>query len=171
VNGDKLMDGRSFWNAIKIQRIFFLVVPVLLAIWVTTSSYEKFAALEFVACFFLVFYRVFIEVEGTLNFSKSRTERAFSLKLLLGYSISIIIMFAAVYKYFGLIVDGHIIEPSWTEGLYFSIVTWTTLGYGDIQPVEPMRLVAAFEAYIGYIYMGLLAGGIASILFSKNCDT
>jgi hypothetical protein len=42
--------------------------------------------------------------------------------------------------------------------LFFSIVTFTTLGYGDFQPTPRMRLIAASEAIIGYLYLGLLVG-------------
>jgi Ion channel len=39
--------------------------------------------------------------------------------------------------------------------LYFSTVTFTTLGYGDILLQESWRLVAAFEAANGIIIFGL----------------
>jgi Ion channel len=42
--------------------------------------------------------------------------------------------------------------------LYFSLVTWTTLGYGDFRPVPNGRLVAASEAVIGYVMMIILIG-------------
>ena len=37
--------------------------------------------------------------------------------------------------------------------LYFSVVTFTTLGYGDLRPLGYMRLVAGSEAIIGVILM------------------
>ncbi|MHB1243436.1 MAG: potassium channel family protein [Gaiellaceae bacterium] len=37
------------------------------------------------------------------------------------------------------------------DSLYFSFVTLTTLGYGDIAPVQfPFRLLAPFEAFLGF---------------------
>ncbi len=44
---------------------------------------------------------------------------------------------------------------------YFSIVTWTTLGYGDFRPTESARLYAASEAFVGLTFMGLFI----SVLF------
>ncbi|MCT9096824.1 pentapeptide repeat-containing protein [Haloarchaeobius sp. HME9146] len=44
----------------------------------------------------------------------------------------------------------------WFTSLYFSIVTFTTLGYGDIQPEGFSRYVAASEAVIGASLMALL---------------
>ena len=41
-----------------------------------------------------------------------------------------------------------------TQAVYFSIVTATTLGYGDITLSEEWRLVASFEAMGGLILFG-----------------
>ena len=43
------------------------------------------------------------------------------------------------------------------ELLYFSLVTMTTLGYGDITPVGSMpRVLAASEAVIGQLFVAIL---------------
>ena len=43
------------------------------------------------------------------------------------------------------------------QSLYFSVVTFATLGYGDIQPVGPWaRAIAATEALAGPLMMALL---------------
>ena len=41
------------------------------------------------------------------------------------------------------------------NAIYFSVVTFTTLGYGDISPVGLSRFIAAFEAFIGSFTMAL----------------
>ncbi|MFY2509515.1 ion channel [Vibrio pectenicida] len=41
------------------------------------------------------------------------------------------------------------------NSLYFSVVTFTTLGYGDISPVGFARFVAALEAFLGSFTMAL----------------
>ncbi|MEH0758552.1 pentapeptide repeat-containing protein [Vibrio sp. 16] len=41
------------------------------------------------------------------------------------------------------------------NSLYFSVVTFTTLGYGDISPVGVARFIAAFEAFLGSFTMAL----------------
>jgi uncharacterized protein YjbI with pentapeptide repeats len=46
-------------------------------------------------------------------------------------------------------------DPSFLEALYFSIVTFTTLGYGDFHAVGLMRFVAAMEAFVGAALMSL----------------
>ena len=42
------------------------------------------------------------------------------------------------------------------EFLYFSVVTFTTLGYGDFKPTEKTRPIAAVEAIVGLVLMAFL---------------
>ncbi len=52
------------------------------------------------------------------------------------------------------------VSNSLVDGLYFSIVTFTTLGYGDYQPVGYGRYLAATQALAGYLVLGLTVGAI-----------
>lgn len=68
-----------------------------------------------------------------------------------------LVLFATVYRIYGINgADGvvHSVE----ECLYFSIVTWTTLGYGDFSPTTDVRFFAAIEALLGYTYMAIIIG-------------
>jgi hypothetical protein len=52
-----------------------------------------------------------------------------------------------------------------TQMLYFSIVTMTTVGYGDITPVTSVAQVsAALEAALGTLYLAILIGRIVGQL-------
>jgi hypothetical protein len=47
---------------------------------------------------------------------------------------------------------------------YFSFVTITTLGYGDIQPVTPLaRLVSVLEAVVGQLYLVVLVARLVGL--------
>jgi len=47
---------------------------------------------------------------------------------------------------------------------YYSFVTITTLGYGDIQPVTPLaRMVSVVEAVVGQIYLVVLVARIVGL--------
>lgn len=47
--------------------------------------------------------------------------------------------------------------------LYFSLVTLTTLGYGDIAPVRPWpRILAALQAVAGTLYLAVLIASLMS---------
>ncbi len=81
-------------------------------------------------------------------------------------SITLILLFSVCYAIFGVRVDGDIIHLSlsqdaitnstrFLESLYFSVVTFTTLGYGDVTPVGITRLFAATEAFLGAFTMAV----------------
>jgi len=52
------------------------------------------------------------------------------------------------------------------ESLYFSMVTFTTLGYGDITLTESWRLLAAFEAANGCIMFGWTTAIVVAVIHS-----
>eukprot|EP01083_Nonionella_stella_P274590 932156_1 len=62
---------------------------------------------------------------------------------------------------------GTIVFATWTDGwtsvdaLYYTVVTFTTVGYGDLSPVTPyQRLFGIFFAIIGIVVLGNVALGI-----------
>jgi hypothetical protein len=52
------------------------------------------------------------------------------------------------------------------EALYFSMVTFTTLGYGDITLTDQWRLLAAFEAANGCIMFGWTTAIVVAVIHS-----
>jgi hypothetical protein len=50
-----------------------------------------------------------------------------------------------------------------SEALYFSLVTFTTLGYGDITLHEPWRMLAAFQAANGILMFGWTTAIIVAV--------
>jgi Ion channel len=69
--------------------------------------------------------------------------------VLVMFSVSVLeaMLWAAVYT-----VSGDL--ASFEEALYFSVVTFTTLGYGDVAVGERWRLLAALQAAGGSITFG-----------------
>jgi len=52
---------------------------------------------------------------------------------------------------------------------YFSFVTLTTLGYGDISPIaEHARTLAWFEALLGQLYLAVMVAGFVAVHISEN---
>ncbi|MHC5063292.1 MAG: potassium channel family protein [Planctomycetota bacterium] len=63
----------------------------------------------------------------------------------------------------------HIKEDSLPTFLYFSFVTLTTLGYGDIQPVDPIaRLCAGAQALVGQLYLTILVARLVGQHISQR---
>ena len=54
------------------------------------------------------------------------------------------------------------------ESLYFSIVSFTTLGFGDVIPPEEWRLLSGFIAMDGFILFGLCAAYLFDVLSSLH---
>jgi hypothetical protein len=56
---------------------------------------------------------------------------------------------------------------------YFSFITLTTTGYGDITPVHPLaRTLAIFEALAGQLYLVITLARLVSLaLMEKKADT
>ena len=75
----------------------------------------------------------------------------------------IALLFAGVYqsKFVELDLGGR--PDNWMTTIYFSFVTLTTLGYGDIVPTSAgARIVALVEVIIGYMMLGGLLGIFAN---------
>ncbi len=82
------------------------------------------------------------------------------------FSSVLIVFCALLYGMFGLSMGDDIIRlesrASWAanlskfmDALYFSAVTFTTLGYGDVTPVGFSRALAAAEAFLGNFTLAL----------------
>jgi len=85
---------------------------------------------------------------------------------IIGLSIAIIFLCAAIYTFTGLSYNGAIQVASsdqssqenisfFFSSLYYSVVTFTTLGYGDFTPVGISRVIAAVEAFTGSFTIAL----------------
>ena len=69
-----------------------------------------------------------------------------------------IVTFCFAYVVFGLEppVEGE--ELRLRDHIYFSAVTFSTLGFGDITPSRDARLFAAAQAIIGNLHLGIVVG-------------
>jgi ion channel len=101
--------------------------------------------------------------------SRRRIEGAIAVYLLLGFT------WAQAYELvtlwhpgaFAGAVDASGSQP-WT---YYSFVTLTTMGYGDIMPVHPLaRALAVLEALTGQLYLAILLARLVSLGIRSGRD-
>ncbi len=64
-------------------------------------------------------------------------------------------------------------QLNWYENFsavaYYSFVTLTTLGYGDITPVAPLaRFLAYMEAVAGVFYMAILVASLIGVAINRT---
>jgi voltage-gated potassium channel len=81
------------------------------------------------------------------------------------------LIWAILYVFIAEIIPGAfngIAQAPWIENfataIYFSFVTITTLGYGDISPAMPLaRFLVFMEAIIGVFYMAILVASLIGV--------
>ena len=89
--------------------------------------------------------------------------------------LTLLLVFALVVSFLGLVYyiltpfghgiagnDGPFKTLSIGQGLYFSIVTVSSLGYGDMHPVGAAKIIACVEVLFGLAVMGILIAKITS---------
>ena len=73
------------------------------------------------------------------------------------HAVEIVLYGLAMYALIGLAGAGTLAGPadsSLAGCLYFSAETYTSLGFGDVTPVGPIRLLAGVEALNGLLLIG-----------------
>jgi hypothetical protein len=61
------------------------------------------------------------------------------------------------------------IDISYSHFTYYSFVTLTTLGYGDITPLSyPARSLSTVEAVTGQLYLAVMIAGLLGAYISQS---
>ena len=118
-------------------------------------------------------FRKLLKKKGGIHWFRSLIFDFFVLKVLTGYgnklerplifSGIIIGSFAGLFYMFNGIIknmNGDIVTPDWLDYLYFSVTTFTSLGYSNIQPNLAVghipQILVAFESGLGVLMMALI---------------
>ena len=65
--------------------------------------------------------------------------------------------------------DAHSTSKVLQELTYFSLVTQTTLGYGDLSPtLGSARIIAAFQAILGQLYIAVVVARLVGIAIATT---
>jgi len=74
-------------------------------------------------------------------------------------------LYCAIDTYFpgSILQGGSVLTRREDQLLYFSLITLSTIGYGDIVPVDPeVRMLAALEGLIGVLYIAITVAILVS---------
>lgn len=94
-------------------------------------------------------------------FLTSRTFRVDATRLFIDVATSTafsVLSMASLHQMLGLTTGGHVTNIEGATALYFSIVTFTTLGFGDFAPVADLRIPSALHALVGNLHLGSMIG-------------
>lgn len=71
-------------------------------------------------------------------------------------SLSVMFLFSSIYFF----SSNQMLSGNLVNSMYYSVITFTTLGYGDIVPTtDVLKLFSAAEAVLGAFSMGLIVAG------------
>lgn len=108
-------------------------------------------------CFYILILLWALAVLLVLSRSRLRPIRFLALAACPLLLMWLIVIFAAAYCQLGLVsaTDGSPVSDRRTA-LYFSVITLTTVGYGDIVPSAAARPLVCVEALCGFVVFGVL---------------
>jgi hypothetical protein len=87
-------------------------------------------------------------------------------KVIFVYALTMIFLFSLVYYFISSFDPANGLSAGQVDlmtALYFSIVTFSSLGYGDIVPVGYSRLIAMAEVILGLLFIGTLVSKLVSM--------
>lgn len=94
--------------------------------------------------------------------------KANALRLLLDTILSSAYLIGSFAIFYSLFLTSRL-NATLLDNLYFSAVTFSTLGYGDIHPSPESQGFAAIEAIIGNLHLGMIVGAtFAAITQTKK---
>jgi hypothetical protein len=166
------------WTLKKSGRLFvlgmaFAVIGIVLNAAAASSLSLAFLYGSFASLFgflLLAIWCALRDVVAGTEISANRLIGALCIYLMLG------IVWAIAYTVLDLLAPDSFLgiaalpDSSWDSGwLYFSFVTMTTLGYGDISPASSTaRFLSYAQAVVGQFYIAILVAGLVSAYISKR---
>lgn len=170
------------------KRILYLAVSLLLlglvGIWTANAIHQT--GLRMIGCFFLIGFSVVIIGSIVRNvMTSSKVNFDLISGALCGYLL-LAMMWSLIYQVLELTWPGSFVRTGgqaiiaqsvapvaqdWSAFIYFSFVTITTLGYGDITPANaPAGHMAALEAVVGQFYMVVLVARLVGQYSNTSRD-
>jgi len=162
--------SRDSWFKLKVG-----VSVLLLGLMLLDSAYNFVELAPFQLLGMFVFFTITIQIAWgqvmfTGNVSRNSILGAICIYFLIGLWFTFAYM---IVEYFFPNSFRGLDSEFWQQDLgafsFYSMVTLTTLGYGDITPVaEHARTLAWFEALLGQLYLAVMVAGFVAVHISEN---
>ena len=151
----------------KLHKAFSVIAFILATSFIAVSanvypaSNSIWAGIGFTTLFTII--PLFFLTQNICNILNGTARRVQDILLLLGNAELVIFNFAQWYLHYGLNDSGKVVY-NMKSALYFSVITFTTVGYGDVVPTVDSRLIAGIEAFTGYCIMALIVASIVVVI-------
>ncbi len=170
------------WSLVR-QRFWFIFGLILIAIGALNIVLEMMINHSWAHYVNLLVALLFYSFTTVIAFNSLLTGNRIDANMLMG-SICVYILVGicwSIFYYFEAVIHPGAFKgiaadtgkQQFTELLYYSYVTLSTLGYGDITPVTPIaRTLAFLEALFGQFYIAILVASFVGMhLTSKRSNS
>ena len=149
-----------------------IVLPVVALMWFSDRN-----DVEIATRISFVLTEIFLVIVMVTVFADVVSARRVTLDVIFG-SVAVYLLFGVVmamaYQFANSIAPGSVIESisageilagaQFKEFVYFSFVTLTSVGYGDLSPISQIaRSIAMFEGVVGQLYLAILVARLVGI--------
>lgn len=166
-------------NSVSDKKRHLILACLLAAPWFVTSVATTLSGTLYPEFYEALFGSIFFIYTTVLIFSHVLKYKKVTSDTLYG-AICVYILIGLTWSFFYVLIittshDAFYINPAnnvdniinWHDLVYYSFVTLTTLGYGDITPVAPIaRSIAYLEAILGPIYLTIIIARLVGLYIS-----
>ena len=153
----------------KLSKVGYIIIAINLIIAITDNADIEFInRVLFILFFVIVAINLLIEIVKSKEVDTQVIFSAVAVYVLFGFCGAVV---AAVITFFE--PDAFVLTSNYAsqfhQFLYFSYITITTTGYGDILPVKPIaRTLAIFLALFGNLYLTVIIGILIGKYLSRK---
>jgi hypothetical protein len=153
----------------RVQSIGYLIIALTLLTAILHNDYlELVNRIVFVLFYILAAINLLVGIVKSKEVDSELIFSAVAVYLLLGFCGALLVGVVHFFNQASFSFQSTY-SSQFHQYLYFSFITFTTTGYGDILPISPMaRTLAIFLAVFGQIYLTVIIGLLIGKYLSGN---
>lgn len=150
-------------------------LPAIVCFWLENLSNNNVIILTSTCALYI--YAILMTIRFLIHSNEFSLDQVFggaSVYILIGLTWTIFFQGVEMFNP-GSFVSGEVVSGdnifSWSDFIYYSFTTLTTLGYGDITPIHPAaRTLAITEAITGVIFVPVIISGLVSVVITSSLE-
>jgi len=164
------LPGTKSWFLSAIVLVILGISSNLLAISGAGHFFNYLSLISYIIFLLLTIILAIRQVVSSGSINANRVIGAICIYLLLGliWSLFYVLLNMVVPGSFSTQIGGVPFQQA-HHFTYYSFVTLTTLGYGDILPIrETARALSTIETIFGQLYIAILVGGVVATFITRK---